>query len=426
MVICMNIPVVFATDENYLFYTVVAITSMAENAGDRTFYQIYVLVSASLGKGHRLLADLQEKYDNIEICLLQVREDEFQNVHINSVHVTKATFYRLSLCELLSVDKCLYLDSDVIVTTDLQELYLTRMGDNYIAGVRDLWIDLMKEEKREERRRKIGIPSLEQYVNAGVLLFNLEQIRKDGLAEQFRTHMKNNYPHEDQDILNVCCYGRIMRLPAKWNLFTLFMGRLDELEQNGIHRDTICYMNERKGIIHYATPYIRPWESERFLCNDIWWKYAAIWEKKTEYQELWENMRMREIGCSEKRMADYCARYEKAYIWGFTELGRKVFDGLVQRGIENIAGFIDNDDEKQKLTYCGKPVIFFDREIYDAGKIVFIIVSQKSGKEIQDILTAQKVRKEDIISYVKKGCYYYQCLRPEFQKEEQEGKGAWI
>lgn len=410
----MEIPVVFATDENYIFYTVVAITSMAENARKDTFYQIYILVSGSLGNGHHLFDDIEKKYSNIEITRLPVGETKFQNVHINNSHVTKAAFYRLLLGELLQVDKCLYLDSDVIVNTDLQELYATEMDSEYIAGVRDLWIDLMEDEKREERRKKTNLPSMEQYINSGVLLFHLDRIRRDGLTEQFCRHMQKNYLFEDQDIINVCCYDHIRRLPSKWNLFTLFMGQIHELEQKGIEKDTIRYMKEKKGIIHYATPYIRPWESRRFICNEIWWKYAEIWRSTSEFQNLEKKVRQREIGYSEKTIADYCAGYETIYIWGFTELSRNVFTELLRREVGNIAGFIDNDTEKQKFTYCGKPVRPFDIEVCNTEKNAFIIVSRKREREIQNLLAEQGIAEEDIVCFVQKSPYYYQCLRPEY------------
>ncbi|MCM1174199.1 MAG: glycosyltransferase family 8 protein [Blautia sp.] len=415
----MEIPVVFATDMNYLFYTIVAITSMAENAEKNTFYHIYILASGELKKGHWLFTDAQGKYSNIKIDLLSIDESAFQKAHINNPHITKATFYRLLLGNILQVDKCLYLDSDIIVNEDLQELYTVEMNSAYIAGVRDLWIDLMDASVREQRRVRTNIPSMEQYINAGVLVFNLKEIRNRDLTEKFCSHIEIDYPYEDQDIINVCCYDHIRRLPAKWNLFTLFMGQIDELEKSGIDRDTIAQIKEKKGIIHYATPYIRPWESERFLCNDIWWKYAAIWSETPEYQRQKKIMRQHEIGYSENEMISYCAGYEKVYIWGFTAMGRKLFTNLLEEGV-NIIGFLDNDTEKQKFTYCGKEVLPFDIGNYQPLKSAFIIAGQKSGKEVQRMLMNSGVREEDIVRYTYKDAIYYQCLRPEFCEEKSD------
>lgn len=415
----MEIPVVFATDENYIFYTVVAIASMAENAGKDTFYRIYILVSGKLEKGHHLFSDVQEKYSNIKISLLPVGECHFRHVHINNTHVTKATFYRLLLGELLQVDKCLYLDSDIIVNTDLQELYEVELESEYIAGVRDLWLDLLGEKEKEQRRKRTVIPSLDQYVNAGVLLFHLDKIRKDNMTEKFCAHMEKDYPYEDQDIVNVCCYGHIRRLPAKWNLFTLFMGQLEQLERKGIDRDTIGQMREKRGIIHYATPYIRPWKSRRFLCNDIWWKYAQMWGDTPEFQRLEKSVRQREIGYSVKETAHYCKGYEKVYIWGFTAFGRSVMMSLMELGTGNITGFIDHDEEKQKFTYCGKPVEPFTVSDYEQGKCAIIIASQKRGEEVRHMLISMGIREEDIVCFIHKDEYYYQCLRPEFRGHEK-------
>ena len=55
----MRIPVVFATDENYLFYTSVAITSMAMSADFDTFYHIYILVDTKFKDENHLLDKLQ-------------------------------------------------------------------------------------------------------------------------------------------------------------------------------------------------------------------------------------------------------------------------------------------------------------------------------------------------------------------------------
>lgn len=415
----MEIPVVFATDKNYLFYTIVAITSMAENAGRDTFYQIYILVADELRSGHRLLDSLQRKYANVRIHLLPVDEREFAEVTINNKHITKATFYRLLLSELLREDKCLYLDSDIVVNTDLQALYSTELGDAYIAGVRDLWVDIMQEENREERRVRTGLVSMDQYVNAGVLLFDLDRIRETHMEKEFKKHMEKDYLFEDQDILNVCCYDGIKHLPAKWNLFTFFMGQLEELAEKGVACQTIKDMQKKKGILHYATLSIRPWKSRRFLCNDIWWKYAQVWSHTPEYLSLEKRVRQREIGYSEKETACYCESYEKVYIWGFTVFGRSVVRALMEQGTDNIAGFIDHDEEKQKFTYCGKPVEPFALSNYEQGKCAIIIVSQKRGEEVRHMLIDMGVREEDIVCFVQKDKDYFRCLRPEFCEDEK-------
>ena len=60
----MKIPVVFATDKNYLFFTCVAITSMAKNAKSDTFYQVYILADQEFTDEEKLLEKLE-----VERCI---------------------------------------------------------------------------------------------------------------------------------------------------------------------------------------------------------------------------------------------------------------------------------------------------------------------------------------------------------------------
>ena len=163
----MRIPVVFATDENYIFYTCVAITSLSRSADPDTEYEVYILTGDEF-TDQGLLNIVEQKYSNINLKVVKADTKIFKNVVINNSHVTKTTFYRLILCNLIQAEKCIYLDSDIIVTEDLQALYSVNLDRDYIAGCRDIWIDMMSEEERENRRKRTEIPSMQEYVNAGI------------------------------------------------------------------------------------------------------------------------------------------------------------------------------------------------------------------------------------------------------------------
>lgn len=104
-------------------------------------------------------------------------------------------------------NKCIYLDCDLIVYGDLKELYETELGNNYLAGVRDCHI--MEDTPREvQHQNLLGLPSRDKYVNAGVLVINLEKIRNDSLVPCFLKQLKRENWYEDQDVLNLCCYPK--------------------------------------------------------------------------------------------------------------------------------------------------------------------------------------------------------------------------
>uniref|UniRef100_UPI004055A47B glycosyltransferase family 8 protein n=1 Tax=Acetatifactor sp. TaxID=1872090 RepID=UPI004055A47B len=396
-----EIPVVFATDENYLFYTCVAITSLAESAQKGTFYQVYILVAEEFKDKNGLIDKVNACYDNIYVEFLRIDAKVFEDVIINNGHVTKATFYRLILSELIKEEKCIYLDADIIVTEDLAELFNIDITDYYIAGCRDIWIDLLWDDEREDRRKRTQIPDMSQYVNAGVLLFHLEKIRKDGMKEKFLEGMKRDYPYEDQDIINVCCYDKICFLPAKWNLFTLFMGQIQEMYKKNVPADTIQAFQARNGIIHYATPFIRPWERNSCWANKEWWQVASKWKEEPIYQELEARVLKREYENSWQFYLDKIAEHEKIVIFGFTEYGKKVCNWLLANHIHKPIVFVDNNTEKQGQKYKEIPVISLEESIGLKGEVLYIISSQQRKQEVEKLLLDVEIKQNSIISYVK-------------------------
>ncbi len=416
----MRIPIVFATDKNYLFYTCVAITSLAEHAAKDTTYSIFILMDEETQEAVNWIERLNQTYQKIWVEKVLVDTKALVNATICNNHVTKATFYRLLLDHMLLEEKCIYLDSDIIVTEDLTELYQIELGENYLAGCRDIWIDRMSTEQRENRRLKIGILSMDSYINAGVLVMNLKKIRDDQVQTKFLSHLEKKYPYEDQDILNVCCYGKILRIPQKWNLFTLFMGQIQEMREEGIGEKICQAFIKKSGILHYATPFIRPWE--RYCCwaNKEWWGMASIWKEEKEYQLIKEKVEQLEQQYTWQYYVNRCRRYQKICIFGFTRYGKELC-----RWVQNIEGnreiyFCDNNKEKQGIQYHGVPVYSLDEIRRKQGTVFFLIASQGKKEEIKDLLLDLGIEEKNILWYQAKTREYYEYLDNRYYQKELE------
>ncbi len=416
----MRIPIVFATDKNYLFYTCVAITSLAEHAAKDTTYSIFILMDEETQEAVNWIERLNQTYQKIWVEKVLVDTKALVNATICNNHVTKATFYRLLLDHMLLEEKCIYLDSDIIVTEDLTELYQIELGENYLAGCRDIWIDRMSTEQRENRRLKIGILSMDSYINAGVLVMNLKKIRDDQVQTKFLNHLEKKYPYEDQDILNVCCYGKILRIPQKWNLFTLFMGQIQEMREEGIGEKICQAFIKKSGILHYATPFIRPWE--RYCCwaNKEWWGMASIWKEEKEYQLIKEKVEQLEQQYTWQYYVNRCRRYQKICIFGFTRYGKELC-----RWVQNIEGnreiyFCDNNKEKQGIQYHGVPVYSLDEIRRKQGTVFFLIASQGKKEEIKDLLLDLGIEEKNILWYQAKTREYYEYLDNRYYQKELE------
>lgn len=418
----MRIPVVFATDKNYLFYICVSITSMAQNAKAYTFYEIYILVDSGFDDSEHLLDKIMQRYANIHIKMVYVNESLFRNTKIHNKHVTKATFYRLALCDLIKEDKCIYLDGDTIVTEDLGELYRADLGSSYLAGCRDIWIDFLTNDEREERRIKTGIPSLDEYINAGVLILNLKQIKADGMNIRFMEELDHDYPHEDQDILNVCCYGKILRLPTKWNLFTVFMGNITQMKAARIDGLVVAEYLKKSGIIHYATSASRPWEREDGWMNKVWWETAEEWEDEKAYQKARGRIEERKKKNRWSYYAELCSKYRQIVIFGYTRYSEELCDWIKKLEMEHGIVFCDNNPEKQGIKYKGTSVLSFPEAIRRNEErlenTLFLIASQRKAGEIQEFLISHGIERRQIETYQRKGEIHYLYLDESFFIEE--------
>ena len=274
------IPVILSSDDNYAPYMYVTMYSALENAMPDTFYDFYLLVPSAFSKRNTdLIMELKEKY-NCDIHFIDMK-NAFADLTMHIPHVTSPTYYRLLAGDLLpkEYDKCIYLDVDVCVCRDLASLYNIDMGSNYIAGV----VAAAYYLNQESHCKRLGLPSMEQYVNAGVLLMNLKQIRQDGMTARFVELSKNDYSSQDQDVINVACYGRILTLPVKYNVMTKYKALFDAGHEQRAALEEI-YGAEHIGegvrspvIVHYADK-IKPWNDVSMKMMGYWWKYAQCLE----------------------------------------------------------------------------------------------------------------------------------------------------
>lgn len=116
--------------------------------------------------------------------------------HWTWMTLMKAAYWKM----FPDVDKALALDIDTYVEKPIDELWDIDMTDYFCAGVKDI------------------VGNGGPYINAGVMMMNLELLRKTGVGEkviQFLNTKKTPYP--EQDALNFLCNGKILNLPGDYN-----------------------------------------------------------------------------------------------------------------------------------------------------------------------------------------------------------------
>lgn len=267
---CNEIPIFFSTDDNYIPYLDVAISSLIANASKEYRYTIIVLntglqpeninkVKANERDGFMIeFIDISEKLEHIK--------SYFKNVY----HFSIVTYYRLFIASLFpQYDKIVYLDCDLVVLGDISTLYMTDLGDNILGAAPEQFVQ-NTAEFRDYASIALGVDP-DDYVNAGVLVINLKAFRENHIEDQF-VKLITDYDFDlldpDQAYLNYLCRDKIHTLPNGWNKEPMPLACEGE-----------------KNIIHYAL-YKKPWQYDDVMDGDIFWHYA---ENSPFYKQILAN-----------------------------------------------------------------------------------------------------------------------------------------
>ena len=254
----MEIPIIFATDDNYVPFLEVTLRSIIANASKKYNYVINVL-NTGLNKERTDKVKLLEN-ENFKINFCDISDhivrikDKLKNLY----HFGLAAWYRLFIQSIFpEYDKVVYLDCDIIVLGDVSELYNVDIGDNLLAAA-NCNIISTHEVFGEYAEKFVGVPR-NKYLQSGVLVMNLKEFRKRDLENKF-CYLINKYNFDvvdpDQAYLTAMCYGSVKYLPNGWNkeaIPTPLEGKLN--------------------IVHYAL-YKKPWQYDDVLNKEYFWQFA--------------------------------------------------------------------------------------------------------------------------------------------------------
>ncbi len=261
------IPIVMICDDNFVMQTCVAITSLVKNKNADTNYEVFVVMAECSEKSADILRGMG-RMDCI-ITLIQASLEDYREIK-QLAHISIACLLKFDICELIKeYDKLLYLDGDIIVRKDLSELYHTELGDNYAAGVKELYC--MKKD--------------DGCINAGIMLFNARKMREDGMRDILVAKRKSlgNRSSMDQQTYNMVIKGRIRYISIAYNCVP---GRLagdvkmdyTMAELNALYETNYkspAQLIDDAAILHFATGN-KPWKYTFAPCAGEWYTYYLL------------------------------------------------------------------------------------------------------------------------------------------------------
>ena len=275
-----NIPVVFATDENYLPYVNVAVNSAVAHATSSNL-DILILHSGISAESIQAFAARYAGLESVSVRFVDMSDGltgsrlaEFKQVD----RLPVSACYRLLIPDILTAyGKLIYLDVDVAVCRDLGELYSTDLGGCYFAAAKDV-VHSTKPEYLAWAA-SWGFTDWSGYVNTGVLVMNLEQFRRKPVVDRLLPVVLEAAKWLcDQDALNFICKDAIAPLDPRWNV------------QLGTYclKEQIALTGDEMWIAHF-TGGQKPWRQPARRYAYRWWRHVDASDASRLWARTWGN-----------------------------------------------------------------------------------------------------------------------------------------
>lgn len=267
---------VFCFDENLIAPVQVTAASLVDSCvRDSLSCEIHCVCTKEAGSVETQLLQAVAARDAQSTLSMHCIENPYESSY-EVRGISTGTYLRLALPELLpETDRILYMDADILVRESLRQLWETPMEGMALAAVKGA-VNLSDKWEWNSRREYWHLLEGERgnYINAGVTLLHLAEIRRRGLKNTWDALARQKLYYQDQDILNITCKGAIRYLPLKYN-------RLAYMPEEEYHRfveEGLCTQEEYRQamespvIVHYAGD--KPWKRYDTNLGSLWWEYV--------------------------------------------------------------------------------------------------------------------------------------------------------
>lgn len=209
-----------------------------------------VLKKNRFGKNHKIL------FCSNDLWLLK-------SLPINGRHYAIFSPFLISRILPPECEKVLFVDSDLIIESDISLLWEQDMSNLAIKAVRDFVVQRLSDNDGVPGYRKLGGSDDTPYFNSGVMLINMMLWRKKKIIRRAINYIYKNQDsirHYDQEALNAVLIHQWEELDPRWNVqSTIFWPHL--LPESPFSNQIMEKYNElinEPFIIHYLAV-SKPW-----------------------------------------------------------------------------------------------------------------------------------------------------------------------
>lgn len=269
------IAIAMAADARYAQHATVAMVSIAAQAAHPEHIRFYFLADHVADDVlARMRASLEPQ--GIRMQVIPYSSDAKDKLYVSG-QLSATAYTRLSLAELLpeNVERVLYLDCDIIVMADIMQLWQCDLQGHALGAMKDFGI-MASRKSWQQKKQLMALQDGVAYFNSGVLLLDLQTWRQRQYGQQLqRIVEEHQFPHHDQDALNLLFGGQWQELPLRWNIIPPVYNMFLKVLCRGRFRREAIQALQQPALIHYAGGY-KPWEYALHQgFNDLYYKYLA-------------------------------------------------------------------------------------------------------------------------------------------------------
>ncbi|MBC7807889.1 MAG: hypothetical protein H7145_17290 [Akkermansiaceae bacterium] len=194
------------SDEGYAVHMLVMLRTLLKAHHDAVTFRVYIMDGGIHPQTRVRFDRLLAREKRLSYEWLNVDFEELSGLMSDSwiPHLSSAALMRLLLPELLpkTVEKLLYIDSDVIVEKDVCSFYDMPFRGKHLIGVQDFNQPSLAYIAAKES----SVPATAPTFNSGILMMNLTRFRETGYMKRVTEAMRRQPTWSDQEGLNAILF----------------------------------------------------------------------------------------------------------------------------------------------------------------------------------------------------------------------------
>jgi len=296
--------VVTAIDDNYVLPFLVMLYSAKKNA-IKEFRCVLGFEPKNLSETHR---DLILKCSNALNITLDFMPLSLSESSRDNNHITAIAYAKLSMADVMP-GTVLWLDVDLICRLGWDKIFDTTreaLQTKTLAGVKD---SVVTAESYRSYSRNLALAKKgNDYFNTGVLMFNCEMWRSNGIPLRW-PHVQKNYinlgfQYSDQCVINYVIKDSFYLLSSEFNVLAFHSSK---------------DLRKRAKILHFAGP-IKPWNYRKYSLSVFvsCFSYLDIWDYLKLQKEFIDSIKGSR-GVDKRALARLVRRNRSRsfiYLWG--------------------------------------------------------------------------------------------------------------